>query len=60
MPDVRQNMLAQDMKPFISTPEQFAALMVAESAKFAPHHQDDWNQAGELIVVITYSMQSFF
>lgn len=35
LPEVRKSMLAQDMEPFISTPEQFATLLSAESAKFA-------------------------
>ena len=34
-PDVRKSMLAQDMDPYITTPEQFAALMAAETTKFA-------------------------
>ncbi len=34
-PDVRKSMLAQDMDPYITTPEQFAALMASESVKFA-------------------------
>lgn len=33
--DVRKNLLAQDMEPFINTPDQFAALLASESAKFA-------------------------
>jgi tripartite-type tricarboxylate transporter receptor subunit TctC len=35
LPEVRKNLLAQDMEPFISSPEQFTALMASESAKFA-------------------------
>jgi tripartite-type tricarboxylate transporter receptor subunit TctC len=35
LPEVRKTMVAQDMDPFISTPDQFATLMTAESAKFA-------------------------
>ena len=34
-PDVRKSMLAQDMDPYITTPEQFATLMAAETTKFA-------------------------
>jgi len=34
-PDVRKSMLAQDMDPYITTPEQFATLMASESVKFA-------------------------
>ena len=34
-PDVRKSMLAQDMDPYITAPEQFAALMAAETTKFA-------------------------
>lgn len=34
-PDINKNFLAQDMQPFISTPEQFGAMMIAETAKFA-------------------------
>ena len=34
-PDIKKNFLAQDMAPFISTPEQFTAMMGAERIKFA-------------------------
>jgi len=33
--DVKKNFLAQDMEPFISTPEQFGKMLNAESTKFA-------------------------
>jgi tripartite-type tricarboxylate transporter receptor subunit TctC len=35
LPDVRENLVSQGMEPFISSPEQFAALMKADLAKFA-------------------------
>ena len=35
MPDVRERIASLGMEPFISTPDQFAALLEAEMAKFA-------------------------
>lgn len=35
MPDTREKIVALEMDPFISTPEQFAALLKADMAKFA-------------------------
>jgi tripartite-type tricarboxylate transporter receptor subunit TctC len=35
MPDIREKLLSQGMDPFISTPDQFAALIKADLAKFA-------------------------
>lgn len=35
MPDVREKLLSQGMDPFISTPDEFAALIKADHAKFA-------------------------
>ena len=34
MPDIREKLLSQGMEPFISTPDQFAALIKADLAKF--------------------------
>ena len=34
MPDIREKLLSQGMEPFISTPEQFAALIKADLAKY--------------------------
>jgi tripartite-type tricarboxylate transporter receptor subunit TctC len=34
-PDIKKSFLAQDMDPFISTPEQFTTMMGAERIKFA-------------------------
>jgi tripartite-type tricarboxylate transporter receptor subunit TctC len=34
MPDIREKLLSQEMQPFINTPDQFAALMKSEMAKF--------------------------
>ena len=33
--DIKEDMLSQGMEPFISSPEQFAALMKADMAKSA-------------------------
>ena len=35
MPDVKEELLRQGMDPFVSTPDQMAALMVAEVTKYA-------------------------
>ena len=35
LPEIKENLLSQGMEPFISSPEQFAALMKADLAKFA-------------------------
>jgi len=35
MPDINEKLVSQGMGPVISTPEQFAALMKAEAAKYA-------------------------
>ena len=35
MPDIRERLISQGLEPFISTPEQFAALMKADMAKYA-------------------------
>jgi tripartite-type tricarboxylate transporter receptor subunit TctC len=35
MPDIREKLLSQGMDPFISTPDQFAALIKADLAKYA-------------------------
>ena len=35
MPDIREKLLSQGLDPFISTPDQFAALIKADSAKIA-------------------------
>ncbi len=35
MPDIKQKLISQGMEAFISTPDQFAALMKADQAKFA-------------------------
>ncbi len=35
MPDIRERLAALEMYPFISTPDQFAALMKADMAKYA-------------------------
>ena len=35
MPDIREKLSSQGMEPFISTPDQFTALIKAEHAKFA-------------------------
>ena len=35
MPDIREKLLSQGMDPFISTPDQFAALIKADLVKFA-------------------------
>ena len=35
MPDIREKLTSQGMEPFISTPDQFAALIKAEHVKFA-------------------------
>jgi tripartite-type tricarboxylate transporter receptor subunit TctC len=35
MPDLREKLIRQEMQPFVSTPEQFGALMHSEIAKFA-------------------------
>lgn len=35
LPDVRDKLVAQEMYPFVSTPEQFAALMRADAARYA-------------------------
>jgi len=34
MPDIREKIAGQGMNPFISTPEEFAALVIADSAKW--------------------------
>jgi tripartite-type tricarboxylate transporter receptor subunit TctC len=34
LPDIREKLLSQGMDPMISTPEQFAALIKADYAKF--------------------------
>ena len=34
MPDIRDKLLSQGMNPFVSTPDQFAALIKADLAKF--------------------------
>ena len=34
MPDIREKLLSQGMEPFISTPDQFAALIKADLAKY--------------------------
>ena len=34
LPDIKENLLSQGMEPFISSPEQFAALIKADMAKF--------------------------
>jgi len=34
MPDIREKLVSQEMQPFISTPEQFAALIKSEMSKF--------------------------
>jgi len=35
MPEIKENLLSQAMEPFISTPEQFAAMMKADMARYA-------------------------
>jgi tripartite-type tricarboxylate transporter receptor subunit TctC len=35
LPEIKENLLSQGMEPFTSNPEQFAALMKADLAKFA-------------------------
>jgi tripartite-type tricarboxylate transporter receptor subunit TctC len=35
LPDLRDKLVAQEMYPFVSTPEQFVALMRADAAKYA-------------------------
>ncbi len=35
LPDIKENLRSQGMEPFISSPEQFAALMKADLAKYA-------------------------
>jgi tripartite-type tricarboxylate transporter receptor subunit TctC len=35
LPDVRDKLVAQEMYPFVSTPEQFTALMRADAARYA-------------------------
>ena len=35
MPDIREKIERQGVEPYISTPDQFAAMMKAESAKYA-------------------------
>lgn len=35
MPDIREELLSQGVQPFVSTPEQFAAMLKLELAKFA-------------------------
>ena len=35
MPDIKEKLASQGVEPFISTPEQFAALVKAEIAKYA-------------------------
>jgi tripartite-type tricarboxylate transporter receptor subunit TctC len=34
MPDIRESLLSQGMEPFISTPDQFTALIKADLATF--------------------------
>ena len=34
LPDVREKLLSQGLEPFISTPEQFVALMKADSSRY--------------------------
>ena len=34
MPDIRDKLVSQEMQPFVSTPDQFAALIKSEMAKF--------------------------
>ena len=35
MPEISEKLVGQGLQPFISTPGQFAALMKADSAKYA-------------------------
>jgi tripartite-type tricarboxylate transporter receptor subunit TctC len=35
MPDIREKLSSQGMEPFVSTPDQFAALIKSDFAKFA-------------------------
>ena len=35
MPDIREKLVSQGLEPFYSTPDQFAALMKADMARFA-------------------------
>jgi len=35
LPDIRERLTSQGMEPFITTPDQFAALIKADLAKYA-------------------------
>ena len=35
MPDIREKLISQGIEPFVSTPEQYAALIRTDTAKFA-------------------------